>query len=182
MNRRLCVASVCLAFLLPAVSHAQGNAVPELPGVSPAAHQGGRRNQRGEDSRHVRFLSDDLLEGRGPGKRGAEIAAQYIATQYMLAGLKPAGENGTYFQKVPLLAVHTIEDQTSFSLEPNYGAAIPSQYGVDYVTKDETGAASAEIDAPIVFVGYGIEAPEYSNWNDYKGRGRKGQGAAGDCE
>ena len=47
---------------------------------------------------HVKFLSDDLLEGRGPGLRGAEIAAQYIATQFALDGLKPGGDHGTYCQ------------------------------------------------------------------------------------
>src|SRR5881275_2189571 len=51
---------------------------------------------------HVRFLSHDLLEGRGTGQRGGDIAAEYIATQFWLDGLKPAGDNGTFFQKVPM--------------------------------------------------------------------------------
>ena len=99
---------------------------------------------------------------------------QYIATQFMLSGLKPAGDNGTYFQKVPLIAVHTIEDQTTFSFEPKNGGSTSLKYGEDYVTKDETGAATADIDAPIVFVGYGIDAPEYK-WNDYKDVDVKGK-------
>src|ERR1700689_479841 len=49
---------------------------------------------------HVRFLADDLLEGRGTGARGGDIAAKYIATQFALDGLKPAGDNGGYLQKV----------------------------------------------------------------------------------
>ena len=72
------------------------------------------------------------------------------------------------------MAVHTIEDKTTFSFEPKNGAAISLKYGDDYVTKDETGAATAVIDAPIVFVGYGIDAPEYQ-WNDYKGVDVKGK-------
>ena len=52
---------------------------------------------------HVRFLSHDLLEGRGTGQRGGDIAAEYMATQFALMGLKPAGENGTYMQKVPMV-------------------------------------------------------------------------------
>ena len=64
---------------------------------------------------HVRFLASDLLEGRGPGTRGGQLAAEYIATQLALAGAKPAGEDGTYFQKVPLMAVHTEVDKTSFT-------------------------------------------------------------------
>ena len=56
---------------------------------------------------HVRFLSHDLLEGRGTGQRGGDIAAEYIATQFALYGLKPAGDNGTYMQKVPMVGVTT---------------------------------------------------------------------------
>ncbi len=73
---------------------------------------------------HVRFLASDLLEGRGPGKRGGQLAAEYIATQFALAGAKPAGENGTYFQAVPLMAVHTDADKTSFTFVPASGAPI----------------------------------------------------------
>ena len=116
----------------------------------------------------MRFLSLDLLEGRGPGTRGAELAAEYIATQFALAGLKPAGDNGTYFQPVPLFAVHTVEDKTKFAFVPSGGEPVNLTYGTEIVAKDETGQASAEIDAPIVFVGYGIHAPEY-NWDDYAG-------------
>src|SRR6266481_1197711 len=54
---------------------------------------------------HLRFLAHDLLEGRGTGQRGGDIAAEYIATQFGLYGLKPAGENGTYMQKVPMVGI-----------------------------------------------------------------------------
>jgi Zn-dependent M28 family amino/carboxypeptidase len=80
---------------------------------------------------HVRFLSLDLLEGRGPGTRGAELAAEYIATQFALAGVEPAGDNGTYFQRVPLFAVHTIEDKTKFSFVPAKGQPVDLAYGGD---------------------------------------------------
>src|SRR5713226_3377830 len=56
---------------------------------------------------HVKFLSSDLLEGRGPGTRGDQLATEYIATQFALAGLKPAGDHSTYFQQVPLIGVET---------------------------------------------------------------------------
>src|SRR6202521_6430502 len=61
---------------------------------------------------HVKFLSSDLLEGRGVGARGGDLATEYIATQFALAGAKPAGDNGTYFQKVPLVGVQTAPDAT----------------------------------------------------------------------
>src|SRR5204862_4166535 len=59
---------------------------------------------------HVKFLSIDLLEGRGVAVRGGDLATEYIATQFALAGAKPAGDDGTYFQKVPLVGVQTAPD------------------------------------------------------------------------
>ena len=66
---------------------------------------------------HVRFLADDLLEGRGTGTRGSELAADYIATQFALYGLKPAGDNGTYFQKVAFGGVKTLPATTASVLD-----------------------------------------------------------------
>jgi Zn-dependent M28 family amino/carboxypeptidase len=142
--------------------------VPEIAGLPPAARAAAGSIDSDKIRAHVRFLSLDLLEGRGPGTRGDQLAAEYIATQFALDGLQPAGDNGSYFQKVPLMAVHTIEEKTKFSFAPQNGQAIDLAYGTDIVSKDQTGGSTAEIDAPIVFVGYGIVAPEY-NWNDYAG-------------
>ena len=166
-----CLASSCL-FAAPVI--AQQAQVPALPGVPKSVQQAADSIDAEKIRAHVRFLASDLLEGRGPGVRGGNIAAEYIATQFALDGLKPAGDNGTYFQNVPLYAVHTVEDQTSFSFVPHNGAPIPLTYGQDVVTKDETGQESADIDAPIVFVGYGIDAPEY-HWDDYAGVDVKGK-------
>jgi Zn-dependent M28 family amino/carboxypeptidase len=116
---------------------------------------------------HVRYLSHDLLEGRGTGQRGGDIAAEYIATQFAEYGLKPAGENGTYLQKVPLVGITTLPE-TQFSLVPEHGAAINLKPLDEYVAYDQTQQAESDVDADIVFVGYGIEAPEYK-WDDYKG-------------
>lgn len=116
---------------------------------------------------HVRFLADDLLEGRGTGQRGGDIAAKYIATEFALYGLKPAGDNGTYMQKVPMVGV-TTEPQSTFSIVPNSGAPMDLKFGNDYVASNETHQPSTDVDADIVYVGYGIEAPEYK-WDDYKG-------------
>jgi Zn-dependent M28 family amino/carboxypeptidase len=153
---------------------AQPAPVPTIAGVPEAARQAATSIDAEKIRAHVRFLADDLLEGRGPGTRGGDIAAKYIGTQFSLYGLQPAGDNGTYFQKVPLYAVHTIEDQTKYSFAPESGTPIELTYGSDYVTKDQTGAASADIDAPIVFVGYGIDAPEY-HWADFAGVDVKGK-------
>jgi Zn-dependent M28 family amino/carboxypeptidase len=122
---------------------------------------------------HVKFLASDLLEGRGTGQRGGDIAAEYMATQFELDGLKPAGENGAYFQDVPMMGVKTLPS-TSVKLVAAKGETITLKNLDDFVTNNESQAETADIDAPIVFVGYGITAPEY-NWNDYKGVDLKGK-------
>jgi Zn-dependent M28 family amino/carboxypeptidase len=122
---------------------------------------------------HVRFLADDLLEGRGTGARGGDIAAKYIATQFALDGLKPAGDDGGYLQKVEFTGAHTLP-ATASSLQPQHGKAVDLKLGDDYVTGNQTQTDSVDIDAAIVFVGYGIEAPEYG-WNDFDGVDVKGK-------
>ncbi len=175
MNSVTRFAAFSASFLLISlVSYAQAPAFPMLSDVPPAARQAAQSIDAEKIRAHVRFLSSDLLEGRGPGTRGGRLAAEYIATQFALSGLHPAGDNGTYFQKVPLMAVHTVEDKTSFAFVPTSGAPITLKYGAEYVTKDQTGQPSADIDAPIVFVGYGIDAPEY-HWNDFDGIDVKGK-------
>jgi Zn-dependent M28 family amino/carboxypeptidase len=116
---------------------------------------------------HVRFLSHDLLEGRGTGQRGGDLAAEYIATQFAEYGLKPAGDHGTYMQRVPLVGITTLP-QTQFSLIPKKGEAMNLKPLDEYVAYDQTQQPQSDVDAEVVFVGYGIEAPEY-NWDDYKG-------------
>jgi len=122
---------------------------------------------------HVRFLSDDLLEGRGTGQRGGDIAAEYIATQFALYGLKPAGDNGTYMQKVPMVGI-TSQPATTFALVPAKGGTNDLKPLDQYVAYDQTQQPQSDVNAEIVYVGYGIEAPEY-NWDDYKGTDVKGK-------
>jgi Zn-dependent M28 family amino/carboxypeptidase len=175
MLRNLAIFAVVTGALAATVAHGQlraANSVPAIPGLPQAARTAAASIDAEKIRAHVRFLSLDLLEGRGPGTRGGELAAEYIATQFALAGVEPAGDNGTYFQRVPLVAVHTIEDKTKFSFVPAQGGPIDLTYGGEIVSKDQTGQPIADIDAPIVFVGYGIHAPEY-NWDDYAGANGK---------
>jgi Zn-dependent M28 family amino/carboxypeptidase len=122
---------------------------------------------------HVKFLASDLLEGRGTGTRGGDIAAEYIATQFALYGLKPAGDNGSYMQKVRFVGEHT-EPETQLSFVPATGEPVPLKLVDDFVAGNQTAAETADFEAPVVFVGYGIDAPEY-NWDDYKGVEVKGK-------
>jgi Peptidase family M28/PA domain len=115
---------------------------------------------------HVEFLSSDLLEGRGTGQRGGDVAADYLAKQFASYGLKPAGDNATYFQNVPMTEVKTLPE-TSFSLVTTSLETIRLRNLEDFVTSNESLTEKAFIDAPIVFVGYGIKAPEFG-WDDYK--------------
>ncbi len=164
------ILSACSSFAQPGAE----KAIPEIPGVPPAARRAAMSIDAEKIRAHVRFLSLDLLEGRGPGTRGDKLAAEYIATQFALDGVQPAGDDNTYFQRVPLYAVHTIEDKTKFSFVPASGSPVDLAYGTEIVSKDQTGQAAADIDAPIIFVGYGIHAPEY-HWDDYAGVDLKGK-------
>jgi Zn-dependent M28 family amino/carboxypeptidase len=140
--------------------------VPKVAGLPPAAEQAMAAVNPESIRWHVKFLADDLLEGRGTGQRGGDIAAEYIATQFALYGLKPAGDNGMYMQKVPMMGVLTLPEST-YSLVPAKGDPVSLRTKDDIVAMDETGETSTTLDAPIVWMGYGIDAPEF-NWNDYK--------------
>lgn len=122
---------------------------------------------------HVEFLSSDLLEGRGTGQHGGDLAADYIAKQFASYGLRPAGDNGTYFQNVPMMEVKTLPE-TSFTLVATNLETMTLKNLDDFVTNNENQTEAAYIDAPIIFVGYGIKAPEY-DWDDYKGTNLKGK-------
>jgi len=156
-----------LGLAVLAASQAAPKGVPlAVPRPSPAAFQALETINPERIRAHVRFLSHDLLEGRGTGQRGGDIAAEYIATQFALYGLKPVGDNGTYLQKVPMVGI-TPSQETTFSLIPASGSRMTLKVLDDYVSYDQTQQPQSDVDAPIVYVGYGIHAPEY-NWDDYK--------------
>lgn len=115
---------------------------------------------------HVRFLADDLLEGRGPGSRGDALTQLYIATQFQTLGLKPGSTNGQWLQPVPLVGVRTLAPpQVTFT---SSGQSVVLQSITDIVaTMGSPKPAASITDAEVVFVGYGIQAPEY-DWDDYK--------------
>lgn len=114
----------------------------------------------------VEFLSDDLLEGRGPGTRGDVLAQKYIISQFKLIDLHPAAADGGWTQDVPLLGV-TTRPPKSIAFRKS-GQLMKLANHDDYIVTCGTGVADANInDAELVFVGYGMQAPEY-DWDDFK--------------
>jgi len=121
---------------------------------------------------HVKFLASDLLEGRGVGTRGGDLATEYLAAQFQLIGAKPAGDGGTYFQRVPMIGVETQSNATITAQAP--GGAVDFHWLKDFVGINQAQTTDDQFDADVVFVGHGINAPEF-NWDDYKGTDVKGK-------
>jgi Zn-dependent M28 family amino/carboxypeptidase len=116
---------------------------------------------------HIKFLADDSLEGRGTGARGGEIAAKYIASQLERLGLKGAGKDGSFFQPVSLYGVKS-DPKTTLSVAAGVNN-LAFKFADDFVAFTGAQQPDVSVDADMVFVGYGIEAPE-QRWNDYKGK------------
>src|SRR6204780_4917111 len=121
---------------------------------------------------HVKYLASDQLEGRGVGTRGEKLATEYIAAQFDSAGAKPAGENGTFFQRVPMVGAATESSATLSAIANNHPVSF--RWLDDYVGVSELQQAADEFDADAIFVGHGIVAPEFQ-WDDFKGVDVKGK-------
>lgn len=121
---------------------------------------------------HVRFLSHDLLEGRGPGTRGDALAQAYIASQFEALGLKPAGADGTYFQQFDLVGITSHPKGLTFRAPQG---STELAFHEDFIAVSGVQVPEAKLeDSELVFVGYGIQAPEYG-WDDFKGMDLRGK-------
>lgn len=121
---------------------------------------------------HVRFLASDLLEGRGVGTRGGQLTEEYIAAQLAAIGAKPAGENGTYFQKVPMVGVHT-QPVSSLGISKD-GKSVNFKWQDEFVGSTQTQQPEVKFEAEAIFVGHGIVSKQ-EEWDDYKGVDVKGK-------
>lgn len=121
---------------------------------------------------HTRFLASDLLEGRGPASRGDDLAQAYIAAQFESYGLEPGASDGTYIQKVEIVGIKTTPPDALVFRKGAESVSIPKQDFVAFSGVEQ--ATSGFENAEVVFVGYGIVAPEYG-WDDYKGLDVKGK-------
>ncbi|MEQ9314608.1 MAG: M28 family metallopeptidase, partial [Henriciella sp.] len=110
---------------------------------------------------HVRFLADDLLEGREAGTRGYDLAAHYVSERFRALGLEPGGSDGTYLQPVPLLS-YTLDQSADNALTITSGADLDLEFGSDYFVFASPFGDETVIEAPAVFVGYGFTAPDGS--------------------
>lgn len=121
--------------------------------------------QANDIMQHTKVLSSDEYEGRGPGTKGEELSVKYLTEQFQRLGLKPGNPDGTYVQKVPL---------TGFAAQPTAsftagGKKINLEFPKDYVAVSRRFVPESKVEnSDIVFVGYGVVAPEYG-WDDYKG-------------
>jgi Zn-dependent M28 family amino/carboxypeptidase len=122
---------------------------------------------------HTRFLAHDLLEGRGVGERGGQLAEEYLATTLAAFGVRPAGENGTYFQTVPMVGV-TTDGKASRLAAEGKGQTVEFEWQEGYVGGTHRQVKDIAIDAEAVFVGHGIVS-QAENWDDYKGTDVRGK-------
>lgn len=163
MKQTLALGTVLLA--LAAAAPAQ-----EL--VSPHAQVAAKSITAAKLRGRVRFLASDLLEGRGPATRGDELAQAFIASEFESFGLEPGAPDGTFIQDVNIVGIRTTTPQT---LEFRKGGAAVSVGREEFVAFSGVEQAHSGFEnAELVFVGYGIVAPEYG-WDDYKGQDLKGK-------
>jgi hypothetical protein len=121
----------------------------------------------------IRFLSSDALEGRGPASRGDELARLYLATELEKLGYEPGGPNGEWQQRFDIVGV-TARVPGAWTFKAK-GKDLELKWGEDYIVASGVQEEKSVVsDAELVFVGYGIQAPEY-RWDDYKGMNLKGK-------
>jgi Zn-dependent M28 family amino/carboxypeptidase len=122
---------------------------------------------------HMEYLADDLLEGRGTGTRGYQLAANYVRAQFEEMGLEPAGESDTYFQKVRFRQLINVPEQDSVTIKRG-SQEKNLAFEKNFLVISDPVKEVAAVEAPLVFVGYGVTAPE-RNYDDYAGVDVKGK-------
>ena len=164
--RRYDVAMTPSRMFLPIAAAAAFSACASSPATRPP-QSAAPAIDAGRMSAIIRTLASDEFQGRAPGTEGEARTIAWIAGEYRKAGLEPAGENGTYLQRVPLLRTQ-LKTGGSVSIE-HAGLRIPLAVPGDlYLSSVRETAVAQVVAAPMVFVGYGVTAPE-RGWDDFKG-------------
>jgi len=174
--RRVVVASLfCLALTCTSVAGPVNRAATKhaSAGKQPDGMMAALHNVQAERIRaDVKYLASDALEGRGTGTKGGDLAADYIAKQFKEAGVEPAGDNGSYFQKVPMVGVTTLPATTFEVKTPRQTMELKLLDDVVVFNLDQHEIS--DVKASVIFVGYGITAPEFA-WDDYAATDVKGK-------
>lgn len=121
----------------------------------------------------IKVLASDEYEGRQPGTPGEEKTVKYLEEQAKAMGLEPGNPDGSYIQQVPLVGI-TAQRPMSLKFTPAKGAVLAAEFGPDFVAWTKRVVPSVRVDAEMVFVGYGVQAPEF-RWDDFKGLDVKGK-------
>ncbi len=173
-------ALLSLAILAACACTPRGNDQPAAPdtdapaagAASAASHAFDATINAADFAEHVRQLASDDFGGRAPGTPGEEKTVEYIKAQFARIGLQP-GNGSDWFQTVPMTET-TADESASLKIDIG-GVAQELKFGTDMVIGTRTGQAQVSIkDSPLVFVGYGVDAPE-QQWNDYAGIDVKGK-------
>lgn len=173
MRRVLMMSALCLALAGTSVAGSVRHTASKGRGRQPAGMMEALHNVQAERIRaDVKYLSSDALEGRGTGTRGGELAASYIAKQFKDAGVEAAGDDGSYFQKVPMVGVTTLPETTLSVETPKQTLSLKMPDDIMVFNLDQHEVR--DVNAGVIFVGYGITAPEFG-WDDYAGADVKGK-------
>ncbi len=121
---------------------------------------------------HIKKLASDEFEGRAPGSKGEGLTVKYLTEQFRALGLAPGNPDGTFVQKVPLVEI-TADSKMKLEFS-GAAASLAPKYQDDYVAWTKRVTQSTSMDAEMIFVGYGVQAPEF-NWDDFKGVDVKGK-------
>ncbi len=155
------IAGIVVAVVSPSVSAADDGLKSALESIKP-----------GQILDHIKVLASDEFEGRGPATAGEEKTVGYLIDQFQKMGLKPGNPDGTFVQNVPLVGFQAKRVDGSFHAgDRAIGLSFPS----DFVAVSRRMAEEVKIEkSDVVFVGYGVVAPEY-DWDDYKGLDVRGK-------
>ena len=121
---------------------------------------------------HIRTLSSNQFEGRGPGSKGEQLTIQYLQDQFRQMGLEPGNPDGSYLQNVPLVGIRP--DKSETLVFTGRSGTMKLEFEKDFVAWTKRMVDSVTLDGDMVFVGYGVQAPEYQ-WDDFKGMDVKGK-------
>ncbi|KFN42738.1 M28 family metallopeptidase [Arenimonas metalli] len=165
---RLTLAPLALCLLVACSGAPETPPTAVAPAPAPSTEDGARRIEA-----DVAFLADDLLEGRAAGTRGYDLAARYVASRYRAIGLAPAGDDGSYFQKVPLLEARRVREGAAFTVQRDDGD-LSFAFQDDFLPGLNFNASSHVVNAPLVFVGQAVHAPELDH-DDFEGVDLRGK-------